>query len=212
MTDKTSKQSVSTETMSDAEALAEIVRAEGYMNYGESHKHRAAVKHIASRFAQQPARGGECPEGFDLNLTVAESALRKLTEIYPITPSEAACIRSVIVGARALAQPRTEQPAAEGRGPDGYAYRYPSMFGDGTVIRHSAGESINGSLPIESIPYYYLTPPRADAEVTGEMVARSANAIVARWARDADTKLSLELAEQLASAALTAALNPENKS
>lgn len=42
--------------------------------------------------------------------------------------------------------------------PHGYAYRYRSGFGDGrTVIRFNNGEEVNGSKPIEAIPYFFGT-------------------------------------------------------
>ena len=54
------------------------------------------------------------------------------------------------------------QPTGEvvPRQPDGYAYRYPSQsLSGGTEIRFSHGQEINGSKPIEAVPYYFGTPP-----------------------------------------------------
>lgn len=51
-------------------------------------------------------------------------------------------------------------PASEtGVTPDGYAYRYP----DG-AIRHNNGRELNGSKPVEAIPYCYKRQAPADVE------------------------------------------------
>ena len=42
--------------------------------------------------------------------------------------------------------------------PDGYAYRYPGILGG---IEFSGGREINGSRPIEAIPYWLGVPPAA---------------------------------------------------
>ena len=47
--------------------------------------------------------------------------------------------------------------------PDGYAYRYPDAWGSGrSVIKFNDGRELNGSKPIEAIPYYFGTPPSAE--------------------------------------------------
>ena len=73
----------------------------------------AAIRHGLATPPQQASApvGVELPEGFALNLSVAEATLRKLVAVCPVTPPEAAAIRSVIAGARALAG---QQPAAVG--------------------------------------------------------------------------------------------------
>jgi hypothetical protein len=50
--------------------------------------------------------------------------------------------------------------------PDGYAYRYP----DG--IRFNDGHEVNGSKPIESIPYFLGVPPSAPAQPAPEELAQ----------------------------------------
>lgn len=62
-----------------------------------------------------------------------------------------------------------QQPSGQSqRQPDGYAYRYRSTFGDGTVIRFNRGEEVNGSRPIDVVPFWYAPPDcaqdREDAE------------------------------------------------
>jgi hypothetical protein len=44
--------------------------------------------------------------------------------------------------------------------PDGYAYRYPGVLGG---IEFSGGREINGSRPIEAIPYWLGRPPAPEA-------------------------------------------------
>lgn len=56
--------------------------------------------------------------------------------------------------------------ASEPANPSGYAYRYPDAFGGGTVIRFNGGEEVNGSRPIEAIPYWFNAPkPSAEAAI-----------------------------------------------
>lgn len=58
--------------------------------------------------------------------------------------------------------------AQQPREPDGYAYRYPDPTGIGRkgVIRFgTGGRSVNGSLPLESIPYWLGSPPPAQHPV-----------------------------------------------
>ncbi|WP_186166495.1 hypothetical protein [Burkholderia gladioli] len=50
------------------------------------------------------------------------------------------------------ARPVVPADAGEAVAPSGYAYRYPS--GDGTVIRFNNGEEVNGSRPLEAVPYW----------------------------------------------------------
>lgn len=60
--------------------------------------------------------------------------------------------------AKALSSNPTNQPAAAQeavRKPDGYHYRYPTLYGTGTCIRQNNGEEVNGSKPIEAVPYWY---------------------------------------------------------
>ena len=66
--------------------------------------HDLPEKVRALKQAQQPAAAAvpAVPDGFELNLAVAESAIRKLVRLCPVTPPEAACMKSVVVGARAM--------------------------------------------------------------------------------------------------------------
>ncbi|MEN5207989.1 hypothetical protein ABE493_07685 [Stenotrophomonas terrae] len=52
--------------------------------------------------------------------------------------------------------------------PDGYHYRYPTLYGTGTYIRKNNGEEVNGSKPVEAVPYWYA--PVAAAPVDGGQV------------------------------------------
>lgn len=54
-----------------------------------------------------------------------------------------------------IANALRELKALRSRLPDGHAYRYANGF-----IRHNGGLRVNGSDPIESIPYYYGVPNR----------------------------------------------------
>lgn len=47
------------------------------------------------------------------------------------------------------------------REPSGFAHRYQETFGDGTVIRFNNGEEVNGSCPIETVPYWFSVAPQA---------------------------------------------------
>ena len=59
-----------------------------------------------------------------------------------------------------------QQPSGQSqRQPDGYAYRYRSTFGDGTVIRFNRGEEVNGSRPIDAVPFWYAPPDCAQDRV-----------------------------------------------
>lgn len=44
------------------------------------------------------------------------------------------------------------------REPDGYAYHY-AWHSGGTVLRFNGGEAVNGSQPIEAVPYWLGKPP-----------------------------------------------------
>lgn len=46
--------------------------------------------------------------------------------------------------------------------PDGYAYRYPHWDGS-TFIDFNDGREVNGSRPIEAIPYWLGSPPASQA-------------------------------------------------
>ena len=58
-------------------------------------------------------------------------------------------------------QPAAAQEAV--RKPDGYHYRYPTLYGTGTCIRQNNGEEVNGSKPIEAVPYWYAPVTAAPA-------------------------------------------------
>ncbi|WP_324658311.1 hypothetical protein [Burkholderia thailandensis] len=85
--------------------------------------------------------------------------------------------------ALALVAGRSPAMAAEAAPPSGYAYRYPSL--GGTVIRFNSGKEVNGSRPIEAIPYWFAAPQPAQADarvgLTGEqweelrLIARTYN-------------------------------------
>lgn len=66
----------------------------------------------------------------------------------------------------ALAAHERAQPD---RNPDGCAYRYRCPDG-GTVIRFNHGEAVNGSKPIETIPFYYGQPSAQPASVADDCV------------------------------------------
>lgn len=57
----------------------------------------------------------------------------------------------------AVDEARDPEPTAR-REPDGYAYRYPWHTG-GTVLRFNGGEEVNGSKPMESVPYWLGEQP-----------------------------------------------------
>ena len=72
--------------------------------------------------------------------------------------------------------PKAKQPKAVSAGalsgPDGYAFRYP----DG--IRFTTGEAINGSRPLDSIPYYFESSLAAhDQKVRAETLEEAAQVI-----------------------------------
>lgn len=69
-------------------------------------------------------------------------------------------------GDGSLRHPCPQHPGA--RSPDGYAYIYPWPFGPAgeTVIRFNGGESVNGSKPIRSVPYWLGTHPAASQTAT----------------------------------------------
>lgn len=65
-----------------------------------------------------------------------------------------------------------EQPAAA---PSGYAYRYPYM--GGTVIRFNNGGEVNGSHPIEAMPYWFGAPPASVAAIRDAALEEAAAVI-----------------------------------
>ncbi|MBR8279753.1 hypothetical protein [Burkholderia vietnamiensis] len=54
------------------------------------------------------------------------------------------------------------ETGAEVTRPSGYAYRYRSL--GGSVIRFNGGGEVNGSRPIEAIPYWFAAPQPAQAD------------------------------------------------
>lgn len=54
------------------------------------------------------------------------------------------------------------ETGAEVTRPSGYAYRYRSL--GGTVIRFNGGGEVNGSRPIEAVPYWFAAPQPAQAD------------------------------------------------
>jgi hypothetical protein len=71
--------------------------------------------------------------------------------------------------------PAPKGVVTEARKPDGYAYRYETY--DGQVIRFNGGIEVNGGKPIEAIPYYFGTPPAAQAQDAGPMARHWREAI-----------------------------------
>jgi len=72
-------------------------------------------------------------------------------------------------------QPAAAQEAV--RKPDGYHYRYPTLYGTGTCIRQNNGEEVNGSKPIEAVPYWYAPVTAAPAEMSPEFTNTARAAI-----------------------------------
>ena len=58
-------------------------------------------------------------------------------------------------------QPAAAQEAV--RQPDGYHYRYSTLYGTITYIRKNNGEEVNGSKPVEAVPYWYAPVAAAPA-------------------------------------------------
>lgn len=216
MTDKTE--------MSDAEAL-EILRVVTSRSMRDFPT-RDAFDHIATRLravdAQQPARGGEEL----LALFPSDRPESDDPEAINDTPYEEgydtgwnAALHAV---RQALAQPRTEQPAAEGPG-DVFAWvknrpRGWDVVHDADLRDRPNPEEMRrkGWFPV------YTTPPRADAEVDEESVFRLACWMAEQDGCDDVHHLIWEGSppepwgevwnryEDNARAALTAALNVEN--
>jgi hypothetical protein len=63
--------------------------------------------------------------------------------------------------------------------PHGYAYRYPGPYGG---IRFNGGEEVNGSRPIEAVPYWLGSPPAPQPQPRpqAEPVARP----LSEWCED----------------------------
>ncbi|WP_313250095.1 hypothetical protein [Stenotrophomonas acidaminiphila] len=61
-----------------------------------------------------------------------------------------------------LPKPAAAQEAV--RQPDGYHYRYPDLYGTDTCIRKNNGEEVNGSKPVEAVPYWYAPVTAAPAD------------------------------------------------
>jgi hypothetical protein len=58
-------------------------------------------------------------------------------------------------------------PETPARQPDGYAYRYPSIFGGTEIRMGTTGNQVNGRYPIEAIPYYFGTPEKTGRSTEG---------------------------------------------
>lgn len=54
--------------------------------------------------------------------------------------------------------PQSAEPMAQAQAgvPDGYAYRYPGPYGG---LRFNQGQDVNGSRPVEAVPYWLGKPP-----------------------------------------------------
>ncbi len=63
------------------------------------------------------------------------------------------------------------------RPPDGYHYRYPTLYGTGTYIRRNNGEEVNGSKPVEAVPYWYAPVAAAPVEMSPEFTDTARAAI-----------------------------------
>ena len=79
--------------------------------------------------------------------------------------------------AHLLRQRYPAPPAEEDEGcqPSGYAYRYQSL--GSSVIRFNEGGEVNGSRPVEAIPYWLGRPPQPVSPAEGEV------AELAKWLR-----------------------------
>lgn len=91
----------------------------------------------------------------------AERLQKLLTEAFQcLRENGIAGVATLPEGIRKLAARSAPEPSE--RQPDGYAYRYPDGY-----IRFSGGREVNGSDPVETIPYYFRRAP----EPRGEDVA-----------------------------------------
>lgn len=81
---------------------------------------------------------------------------------------------------RLRSQPPAEAQGGGERKPDGFHYRYRDPYGgEGTIIRTNNGLEVNGSRPIEAVPYYYTAPPSAPVGVDAGWYRY--NKIAPRW-------------------------------
>lgn len=91
------------------------------------------------------------------DMLVRLAALVPLKDVFAITKTDAplvAYFKQLIDR-----QKRTE--------PSGHAYRYSDHEG-GTVIRFNDGTEVNGSRPIESVPYWFAPPPAEPVKVPSD--------------------------------------------
>ncbi len=86
--------------------------------------------------------------------TIALEVARRFTQ--DTEPQRRASLQVAITEAIRLATPTLREPAEAS--PNGYAYRYPDGY-----IRHTGGKEVNGSKPVQAIPYFYGRPPTAPA-------------------------------------------------
>lgn len=83
----------------------------------------------------------------------AERLQKLLTEAFQcLRENGIAGVATLPEGIRKLAARSAPEPSE--RQPDGYAYRYPDGY-----IRFSGGREVNGSDPVETIPYYFRRAP-----------------------------------------------------
>lgn len=115
-----------------------------------AHK-REAIAYAHGQLAKGDAPFAATPPAADID-SVSLAAARMVTpEGDPQRRAKMQCaIRDAIESQLTPLQPRQ---------PDGYAYRYPSqLLSGGTEIRFNGGQEVNGSKPIEAVPYYLGTP------------------------------------------------------
>ncbi|MDN7913724.1 Lar family restriction alleviation protein [Burkholderia cepacia] len=137
----------------------------------------AARKVLASR-APRTEVAGAVPEGWKLVPVEPTEGMQIPSYLRDVDwPTRKQIYRDMVVAAP---QPIQADAPAEVREPSGYAYRYPYM-GDRTVIRFNSGCEVNGSKPIEAIPYWFGSPANADvACLTGkhrEVIERAASCL-----------------------------------
>ena len=93
-----------------------------------------------------------------------------------------------------------------GRSPDGYAYRYKDSVG--TVIRFNGGMSVNGHIPIESIPYW-LGLPHETPQPASKTDLSWLESMAQYASRTRDRKAAQKLLDQLRAVPLVqVAMNP----
>ncbi len=146
--------------------------ADGFRN-GYQAGYADAVKAIE---AAQPAAAQESAPWRDHDAAIDAKALSTATEIALMWGQDRSQfisrIQVAVIDAmrwvKGGLQPAAAQEAV--RQPDGYHYRYPNLYGTDTCIRKNNGEEVNGSKPVEAVPYWYApvtAAPGIDASPKG---------------------------------------------